>query len=132
MRVEVYYNLHKHCYSIRALEGTEKGRVVAHMESVCLDDPVFVVQQGGRERVLREKRKNVHAFVRGQWRNSRAWGVRDESELVEVTYNPYKYDRFVRKSDEVPVTKGDYAELQEGRKIVVWKGKFEVDKEDET
>jgi hypothetical protein len=60
MRVEVYYNLHKKCFSIR-----HKGIVISHANTVKLADVTFVVRKAGRERVLREKKKNVHAFVRG-------------------------------------------------------------------
>jgi hypothetical protein len=36
MKVFVYFNLHKKCFSIKALEGAMKGRVVAHRDTVLL------------------------------------------------------------------------------------------------
>jgi len=90
MRVQVYRNLHKECWSVVALEGEPKGRVIGHSKFLELEDVTFVVQPAGRKRVLEEKRKNVHAFVRGTM-------VQPESgELWEkVKYNPYKYETIV-------------------------------------
>ena len=62
MRVEVYFNLHKHVFSVRSARS---GRVILHTDRVHIRNPEFVVRQGGRQRVLKERKKNVHAFVRG-------------------------------------------------------------------
>jgi hypothetical protein len=103
MKVFVYFNLHKKCFSIKALEGAMKGRVIAHRDNVLLFRATFKVSQAGRERVLREKRKNVHAGVCGTWHDSgndhgTLSSVKERGELV--TYNPYKYNTFVYKEDE--------------------------------
>ena len=103
MKVFVYFNLHKKCFSIKALEGAMKGRVVAHRDNVLLFHATFKVSQAGRERVLREKRKNVHAGVCGTWHDSGTdnvtlSSVKERGEVV--TYNPYKYTTFVYKDDE--------------------------------
>lgn len=65
MRVFVYYNLRKHLWSIKALDGPSKGRVVAHADKVLVRDATFRVSEAGRQRVIRERRKNVHAGVVG-------------------------------------------------------------------
>lgn len=93
MKVECYWNLHRKCISVR-----HKGRVIAHPPRIVLDDVKFVVSQAGRARVLKEKRKNVHAFVRGT--------ISPFADLFEgeaVTYNPYKYNSFVKVNGEVPI-----------------------------
>lgn len=98
MKVDVYYNLHKHCWSVR-----HKGKVIKHTDRVVLIKAKFVVQPAGRQRVLKEKKKNVHAFVRGIMLPD-DWEV--ETHLLptdEVTYNPYKYKTFVKKQTEEPV-----------------------------
>jgi len=59
-RVMVYYNLHKHTFSV-----SRNGRVITHADYVKLNDVEFRVRQGGREKVLKDKRKNVHSFVIG-------------------------------------------------------------------
>ena len=112
MKVFVYFNLHKKVFSVKALEGDMKGRVVAHRNEVTLHDVTFKVSEAGRQRVLREKRKNVHAGAVGQWD--------DRLQLVigpEVTYNPYKYDSFVTRVGEFPVKSATAAHLGSDRKI---------------
>jgi len=113
MRVEVYFNLHKKLFSVR---DCKTGRVVHHTQRIWIEDPEFVVRKAGREKVLREKKKNVHAFVRGTW--FKVQSDFDVSRLIdhqacsdEVTYNPYKYDSFVTKHDAKPIDFGRLASL---------------------
>jgi hypothetical protein len=94
MKVFVYYNLQRRVFSIRALEGPDKGRVVSHQAEVTLRDVTFKVSQAGRQRVLRERQKNVHAGVVGYWTGHVDPAVVDQA-VVAVTYNPYKYQSFV-------------------------------------
>ena len=91
MRVFVYFNLHKKCWSIRSLTHPTKGRVIAHSSTVLLADATFKVSISGRNRVLREKRKNVHAGVTGILLDSTI--TRPGSQ---VSYNPYKCDYFYK------------------------------------
>jgi hypothetical protein len=79
----------------------QHGLVKAHIpqeEAVGLWDCYFHVDVKGREKVLREKRKNVHAFVKGYLQD--AENVDTDRPATEVTYNPYKYETFVDKSNE--------------------------------
>lgn len=94
MRVEVYWNFHRKCYSVRALEGPEKGRVVDHLQQLVVKDAKLVVRQAGRAKVLREKRKNVHAFVRGTWVARSEWHPVG-AQPVGLAYNPYVYESFM-------------------------------------
>lgn len=112
MRVEVYFNLTRKLWSVRALEGPDKGKVFAHLPEVTVKDAQFVVRQGGRQRVLREKQKNVHAFVRGTMSSE---SVGDRS--IGVTYNPYKYDSFVQRSNEEPIYNASIVFLNSNRKV---------------
>jgi len=104
MKVFVYFNLHKRCFSVKALEGERKGKVIAHKHDVLIYKPTFKVSQAGRQRVLREQRKNVHAGVVGEWLYSpfdpAAVELIGRSSGAAVTYNPYKYDCFVYKATE--------------------------------
>jgi hypothetical protein len=108
MRVYVYYNLHKKVLSVKALEGPEKGRVIHHATMVVLEGCTFKVSEAGRQRVLREQRKNVHAGVVGTLvavTGEKAYFPYMRS--TEVTYNPYKYETFVYKYNEKPISKCD-------------------------
>jgi len=90
--VEVYRNLHKKCWSVR-----QGGKVKVHTSYICLQDVKFVVQPAGREKVLKEKRKNVHAFVKGYLISHKTMNRLNkdiEWTMDVVTYNPYKHPYF--------------------------------------
>lgn len=108
MKVFVYFNLHRKCFSIKALEGKDKGRVVAHRDDVLLFDCTFKVSEAGRQRVLRERKKNVHAGVVGLWLDDEVNGTHDRVLRYgsAITYNPYKYDSFVHLYGEHPIKTG--------------------------
>lgn len=65
-RARVYYNLNLDCLSVI---DAETGRLYCHAHRVELHDAQFRVQEAGRQRVLREKRKNVHAYIVGKLHN---------------------------------------------------------------
>jgi len=111
MRVEVYFNLHKHTFSVRSCKT---GRVIGHTDEVHISNPTFVVRKAGRERVLRERKKNVHAFVRG---DVTLFSDTNRPTLDTLTYNPYKYASFVDKQTEEPVYKASRAWLTVTDKI---------------
>lgn len=96
----VYFNLHKKCLSIQ-----HKALVVAHLSKITLSVVTFKVSEAGRQRVLAEKRKNVHAFICGT-----VQGIQ-EVQGDQITYNPYKYASFVRKGDETPIKSADMVTL---------------------
>ena len=100
MKVEVYFNLHKRLWSVRKCST---GRVVLHTDKVHIRDPKFVVRKAGRERVLREGKKNVHAFVRGELSTHFYDFDPDYIDYTLVSYNPYKHDTFVDVFDVSPV-----------------------------
>lgn len=104
-RVMVYYNLHKHTFSI-----SYSGKIIMYADMVKLDDVEFRVREGGRERVRGEKRKNVHAFVIGNLIDycEHPCSEFSEPEFGEkVTYNPYKHESFVLKNTEEPIFNAD-------------------------
>lgn len=104
MRVDIYRNLNNDCLSVKCLvPGSDRyGIVVSHEQKVHIQSPEFVVQDAGRERARETSRRNVHAFVRGEW---------DENKKVvcgePVTYNPFKYDYFVHAETKEPVASAD-------------------------
>jgi hypothetical protein len=104
MKVDVYRNLHTGTLSVR-----HKGKVIKHPAVAVILAPRFVVQPAGRERVLREKRKNVHAFVRGELADMATEMSLDLRPLLLATYNPYKADYFYNKDTEAPVYEARYA-----------------------
>ena len=125
MRVEVYFNLHKYIWSVRS---AKTGRVILHTDKVHIRNPEFVVRQAGRERVLREGKKNVHAFVRGEATYFDDFDPDHHPNYLDYTlddfdyenrpmldiigYNPYKYVGFVKMPDEKLVRNADRAYMQ--------------------
>lgn len=101
-KVKVYYNLHKKCYS---LQDAKSGLVLAHLDNVILQDVTFKVSESGRQRVLQEKRKNVHAFIIGYFSKGNTH-INIEG-LKKVTYNPYKYETFVRAETEEKIEESE-------------------------
>jgi hypothetical protein len=108
-RVMVYYNLHKHTFSIQY-----KGLVIAHADYVKLKNVEFRVRQGGKEKVRAEMSKNVHAFVIGDLVEFIAYPATDlpsASSSKSITYDPYKYDTFVYRDTEEPVMNAREVEM---------------------
>lgn len=100
-RVMVYYNLHKHTFSVKL-----NDRVILHADYVKLGNVEFRVRQGGKEKVRSEKQKNVHAFIIGDLLDYCEFpceNIPNEPTDKVVTYNPYKYDSFVYKDSEEPI-----------------------------
>ena len=122
-RVQVYYNLHKKCLSIR-----HKGKVIEHAQEVTLTDARFHVQQAGRERVLKQKRKNVHAYISGKLKET-FWFTQAPKYIwtakQHVTYNPYKYKNFVNKKTLKPVASAEVVHIS-GKRITA--GEFDQKK----
>jgi hypothetical protein len=104
LKVFVYFNLHKKVWSVR-----HKGIVIAHLTHLTLSNVEYRVSQAGRQRVLTEKKKNVHAGVYGT-----ITSLTDITTIAtaKVTYNPYKYSSFV-------TAKGDYLQPVFNSKIAI-------------
>ena len=155
--VYVYFNLHTELWSVRS---RKTRRVLFHSAVVLLYDCEFKVSQAGRKRVLKDKRKNVHAGIAGEldWANNQVhpddyspqirkvdnrYGLfrdivrpcdikvykqasfRTPHGLeapVSVTYDPYKYESFVRKDNLEPVTRANFCsmDVHNNDKVLAW------------
>lgn len=103
-KVRVYRNLHKQGI-VYSVQDPRTGLVLGYSEEILLSNVTFKVSEYGRARVLRTKKKNVHAFVEG---TLRGFQIADLSfsefmQMEKVAYNPYKYTTFVHKETETPV-----------------------------
>jgi len=77
---------------MQAYVPAKKGwRVVGHPDRVHLTNVKFVVREAGRQRVLKEKRKNVHAWIEGDLDEF----TMEISYRSVAKYNPYKYSSWV-------------------------------------
>ncbi len=102
-RVLIYRNLHKpgRTYSVK-----QDGLIVGHGTKITVNSVNFIVNEGGRQRVLREKRKNVHAFIEGKL-TADGLGMMATNTgarfAVPVTYNPYQAGHFYSVVTTTPV-----------------------------
>jgi len=111
-RVKIYWNLHKKCFSVQY-----KGIVIAHKDTVCLENVEFKVSEAGRQRVLKNKRKAVHAFVCGDLQDTIEIDI---SRVKFVTYNPYNGPNFMANDKPIHVVNKAmlYINNNKGRIIV--------------
>ena len=96
-KVKAYWNLHKKVWSLVAVDGPFIGRVVGHVLEASLGEVEFQVSEAGRQRVIREEKKNVHAFAIG---TILCEPVKPGERL---SYNPYKGAYFVRAESGEPI-----------------------------
>tara|TARA_A100001391_G_scaffold162151_2_gene121124 strand:+ start:229 stop:636 length:408 start_codon:yes stop_codon:yes gene_type:complete len=99
--VRLYRNLREKCWSIQ-----QDGLVKAHCKRAWLSDCQFHVNENGRQRVLKQRKKYVHAYIIG---NLFGWPIdsRDWPKRKVITYNPFKYSSFVTLDGE-PVKRAKY------------------------
>ena len=107
-RVKVYRNLTRYFLSICYTDG----RLYCHADSVDLKNCKFRVQPAGRARVLKEKQKNVHAYVVGQFHDVNfTLPNRDVFpsgyKFSQAYYNPYRVETFVDFHTTKPLQQAD-------------------------
>lgn len=109
--VRVFKNPKHDCYSI--MQG---GRLLASARQVRLADVEFRVRESGRQRMLREQRRNVHAFAVGrllEYIHPSETRSMDAFQGRPVYYNPYRFASFVDRETEAPVQSANLVQLDE-------------------
>lgn len=109
--VEIYRNLNSKG-KIFSIKDKKTGLVVAHADKFLIKDVVCKVREGGRQRVIREKRKNVHATVIGKYIGENEV---ETNQLDELYYDPYELDSFVNKRTSERITESTSVYFQEGK-----------------
>ena len=116
MKVRIYYNFRKKLFSVQEkVNGSWK--VTEHTNDILLRNVEFKVSEVGRQRVLKNKRKNVHAFILGERLPSLPslpFVHRDE-----VSYNPYKGENFIVVSLQKPLDWAKYVAIVGGKVIAL-------------
>ena len=115
--VFVYRNLHKGCLSVQ-----QDGIVRCHVLNIVLEDVEFRVSKAGQKRVRDEKKKNVHAKVKGMV-------VKKPSEILELGwheayYNPYQTDEFIDLETGKYLKSAKFCDIDADAGIVTWGGEF--------
>ena len=134
-KVAIYKNLHKSMFSVVSREGENYGKVIAHCDGAVLSNVTFTVSQAGRNRVLNERKKNVHAYVVGHIEAAKNWqpfreGVDfvnqmdNESTMFaeKICYNPYQRGSFFYHGMSGPVdaSKASVARLDVSDGVFAW------------
>lgn len=109
--VRIYWNYKHRCYSI-----FQRGAVRASARQVHLEGVVFTVRESGRQKMLREGRKIIHAYASGRLADFVRPG--DSRTLTPfhgtaVHYDPYRHGQFVVDADRTPVIRADAARFDE-------------------
>ncbi|UAL49819.1 hypothetical protein K7887_22125 (plasmid) [Sutcliffiella horikoshii] len=96
--VHVYRNLNTGNFSIRC---SKTQKVLAHARTVQLKDCTCTVSKSGRDKTLLERRKRVHAWIKGTF-ISADQDKKEEFNRV-IYYDPYKTEQFVDLMVNKPV-----------------------------
>jgi hypothetical protein len=106
--VRVYYNFHRKIYSIQKFINN-RWLVVAYSNDFILFDCSFKVNQNGRNKVLKDMKKNVHAFIYGTFIEHIPKSQYEYDFSTIISYNPYKNDCFVCEDSSGGTSKIDRA-----------------------
>lgn len=89
----IYRNLRTGGFSVRF-----RGRVIDRLNTFTAFGVSFKINETGRQRVIKEKQKNVHAFVVADKYKAKRYPALTFVELDmldRITYNPYRDMQFV-------------------------------------
>lgn len=128
--VQVYRNLHNGRWSVRS---AKTGLVLAHADEIILIDAMFKVNEKGRQKVIEEQCKNVHAFCQGfvvewvgdEYHNrhlyNRSHKINAEWTGIDtpVSYDPYRYGHFFNVKTLDSVNEVRYAYFTEDKTVLI-------------
>lgn len=104
--VRVYRNLLNHRISVQA-KIDKRWKVVGHVTELAIANVSFTIRESGRKRVLRDKRKNVHAWAEGILIGDRNIPRKIPID-IPLLYNPYTMDKFLDKRSHRIIETADY------------------------
>lgn len=104
VRVFVYFNVRRKDFSVKALSGPQRGRVIARADVVEIMDATFVVSEAGRQKVLTTGQKNIHAGVRGRLGYFGPEALALSSQAMRVTYNPKRDTGFISSESRLLIS----------------------------
>lgn len=103
--VKVYFNLHKKVFSVK---DAVTGHVLAHGNHVIIKEPTFQVNEKSRQRVIKTRRKNVHAYVVGTFDGIGELHAPVKRQYDNIHYNPYTQDKFTVGQSNVDANNKSY------------------------
>ena len=132
MKVQAYRNLNTGLWSLRARVGG-KWLVVAHCQRAVLSDVTVRQSEKARQTVIASGQRSVHCWVVGELISAVGVDLKKDVELPGelcrrcpvdydgrgVTYNPYKNETLVYRSDGSEYTGSEYCVLDHDQKMYV-------------
>jgi hypothetical protein len=112
--VQVYRNLN--AGNLFSIKNKKSGLVVAHGDRFIVTNVQCKVSESGRQRVIKEKRKNVHATLYCTYIGNANFDVK---HLDELFYNPYEYDTFINKRTFEPVHECSGVYFEDGKAYII-------------
>lgn len=113
-KVRVYKNLHNGFMSVQSYQRGKGWRLAGHTKNLFLADCVFLVYEKGRQRVIAQKQKIVHAYIQGIVANSWLFSS-DIKQLKPVSYNPYFLDSFYLVENQTPIKFTKYCLIKQNK-----------------
>ncbi|PSB51581.1 hypothetical protein [Chamaesiphon polymorphus] len=108
---QCYRNLNNGLMSIRQKIGSS-WLVVGHTDNLIIQNPIFHVSETSRQRVIRTRKKNVHAWGCGilVGRN-----LKSLPQLKEISYDPYLLPFFSWRDIDRRIDRADYLIIIDNR-----------------
>lgn len=95
----IYWNLHRGCWSIQTRIHGKGWRVTDYAETLSAYNVTFSVSEAGRQRVIAEGRKNVHAYAIARRCTPNRWQrVPYTWDPMKISYHPYEAGHFATPS----------------------------------
>lgn len=96
-KVRVYRNLINGLISV---QHSIKGRgwiLSGHCDNCVISEVSLQVSEAGRQRVLNDKKRNVHAYAAGRLISREPKDIYVPTKAIKIGYNPYKHGFFYDK-----------------------------------
>lgn len=94
--------------SAKGTKQPDYGKLVRHAATAVVHNAVCRVREGGRDRAVRERTRNVHAFVRGASQfDVDVKGYLEHEGVIRVRYNPFLAPFFFCAETGTEVTKAE-------------------------
>ncbi|XZF51370.1 hypothetical protein ACSTWY_12845 [Rossellomorea marisflavi] len=99
-----------------SIKDKKSGLVIAHADGFVISDVKCKVSEAGRQQVIRDNRKNVHAALDGVYQGE---VTLNEEHLDELTYNPYKNETFINKRTYEPIFEANKVYFTNGKAYLI-------------
>jgi hypothetical protein len=96
MKVRVYWNRHRKNWSV--LKYNKGWRVFKRLTYFSLFDAIFTVKESGRQRCLLQNKRNVYAWIEGEFLNILCQPM---PKPYKIYYNPFKMRSFRRGGKKI-------------------------------